>query len=380
MKRVTAHERFDAIVDLAGDAPGRQIAYGLVKITYEVGEGGVRLTTPQPLFHDTRHADTKHRLLPGSDFCPWKSATDVIVLGKAFATRPSTTGRVALEVGDRVVRIAVFGRRVIEWERGRARIGGPAAYEALPLGLGGAYGGVDPRVPLDPSHAATAAIDHRGLYPRNPFGSGYLVGHDPIEGIALPSFELADDLLSDDRLCVGDPSHWWRQPRPAHLGFVPANAFPRSALLGAWPPEPPPQDERLDERRLGVPLGAVGSGLHPYFFQESVPELVFASLRPGTPFIARGLRPDGRPLAFALPEAPDLSLSIAGERAAVDIIASSVVIAPEHGTVALLWVVRSAPLRRVIIPGIHRKVPLLLTVDGVPITHAPPDPPSMEAP
>ncbi len=370
MTRRAAHDRFDAIVDLLGDAPGRQRAYGLVKVTYAVDDAGMRVTAPQPLFHDIRKPDTKPRLLPGSDFWPNKIATDVVVLGSVHAPRPVESSRVALEVGDRVARIAVFGERHIEWdERGRPRIGAPATFTEIPLGLASAYGGVDPRIELPIAQLPTAATEHRGAYPRNPFGKGYLVQGERIDGIGLPNLERVDDLLTDERLIVGDPARWWLQPRPAHLGFVPANVFPRSALLGAWPLDAAPDDAQLAERRAGLALGKHGSGFDPRFVQEAMPELVFPALTTGTPFAAHGMRPDGRVLRFQLPAPPELELSLAGERLAATRVLGSVVIAPAKGTVALVWIVRSQPLARVLVPGIHRELPLRMSVGGVPIAH-----------
>jgi hypothetical protein len=44
------------------------------------------------------------------------------------------------QVGDRVLRIAVFGTRIIEWDQhGRPHIGAPAPFTEIPLGLASAY-------------------------------------------------------------------------------------------------------------------------------------------------------------------------------------------------------------------------------------------------
>lgn len=371
--RTCTNDRFDAVVDYTDAEPGRQIAYAIVKMTWHATDHGLAAAPPQPLFRDTRIASVPHRLAPGSDFSLWRDATDVAVLGSAHSPRPSPHGQIEVRVGDRRLRRAVFGRRSVTWDRhGRPRVSAPESYTELPMRLANAYGGTDPRVPIDPSNLASASTSHAGTYPRNPFGTGYLLRHDPIEGVELPSFERADDLLTDERL-IADPTRWWVQPRPAFTGFVPPNVFPRCALFGVWPvPTPPIAAGALvdglaianEGQRTGESLA-----LDRRFAQEAVPELTFASLAAGTPLSIAGMRPDGRSLGFALPESPSLTLLLGGERLSGVRTLASVVVEPADSAVCMVWTFRSDPLRRVLVRGIHRRIQLVAVVDGTAVPH-----------
>ncbi len=101
--------------------------------------------------------------------------------------------------------------------------------------------------------AAAAEADHPGVYPRNPWGKGYVVRPGPWDDVWVPNLEEPSDLLSADRLVVGDPTLWYRQPLPWYLGPVPVLTFPRYTHLvadtDAW--FPGPQDESMPEVRRG---------------------------------------------------------------------------------------------------------------------------------
>ncbi len=381
MTRASVSDRFDAVVDVAGTRLGRQVLYGIIKCTWHAHEGRLSLLPAQPLCHDTRDATTPHRLSPGSDFVVWRDATDVAVLGAAHPQRPDAAaepaGRVVVQVGERSIAISVFGRRLMLWEpNGRPRIGPADRCDEVPLTLSSAYGGTDPRVALALADLG-ALLDHAGTYPRNPHGSGYITrgaSAAPTNAVELPRLERADDRLTDERL-LADPDRWWLQPRPAFVGFVPPHVFPRSALAGLLPARAPTSAGELaglaEELAADVDVATLGSSrqIHPRFVQEAVPELTFDALSVGTPVFVDGCRPDRQRLAFAVPPAPAVTLSLAGERIAADPTLASVTIAPEAATVCTVWVVRSRPLPRLFVRGIHREVPAHVVVDGIPIAH-----------
>jgi hypothetical protein len=130
---------------------------------------------------------------PTGDVLPRKLAVDVFLEGHAYASSGDpTAGTARLRVGavDRSFRIS--GRRIVEWHRGRPRIGAAAPFERFPFEREHAYGGI--------------SLGHP--YWRNPGGKGYLVDGDEREGIELPNIEEAGDLVGVDRLLT-QPSSWW---------------------------------------------------------------------------------------------------------------------------------------------------------------------------
>ena len=103
MERKPATERYDAVVDLFPSEDIPLFAYALIKFTYAIQDGALRLIKPEPLFHDLRDKDLSPRILPGSDFWVTKTFTDVAVRGSAFAPggKPVSYSRVGITVGGR---------------------------------------------------------------------------------------------------------------------------------------------------------------------------------------------------------------------------------------------------------------------------------------
>ena len=110
-----------------------------------------------------------------------------VVLGEATPPggKRTTKMEVRAAIGDVEKQIAVFGPRRITWDSNdRIHIGRPDPFESIPLTLPHAHGGIDPRVPNDRGDDLVTrmllVVDHPGLYPRNPFGRGYLVDPGPV--------------------------------------------------------------------------------------------------------------------------------------------------------------------------------------------------------
>ena len=186
--------------------------------------------------NDFRKFERAPKVLPGCDFWREKPHVGFVVLGEAMPPggKRTTKMEVRAAIGDVEKQIAVFGPRRITWDSNdRIHIGRPDPFESIPLTLPHAHGGIDPRVPNDRGDDLVTrmllVVDHPGLYPRNPFGRGYLVDPGPVEDAALemPNLEDPSDLLSEERLVVRDPRLWWRQPLPWALDFVHPVTFPR---------------------------------------------------------------------------------------------------------------------------------------------------------
>ncbi len=367
-----------------GDTPGECRATAYIKMSYAIdtASGALVKSEPVALVNDFRDENLQPRLPPHSDFWPRKQYTDVAVIGSAHApdSNSVTTLPVSVRVGKRHKRITVIGERFIEFEHGKPRISDSAPYTSMPLGIDKAYGGADFRVPYDVNDAEqTAAVlsqmCHPGLYPRNPWGTGYLVEREPIDGMPLPTQEDPDDRLTNARLVSGDPALWYEQPLPAHIGWLPVNCFPRSLFLAieGEPWFPPPDDGRLAEVKKGhLATGyralladhTFGTEPHWRFYQEADPELMFRNNIHGAPVELCGLHPGFDRLQFTLPEkSPDIKMKFENTLETIEPILTSVEIHPDKQQVYMTYAVTMiAP--RLFIPGIHKNIPLAVSVNG----------------
>lgn len=395
--RTPVSRGYDAIVDLGQTREEGAFVYGLAKLTYSIDTDRLRRAEAEPLLHDLRDPELDPRLPADTDFWAVKEATDVVVRGSAYAPggRPTPRMRVALRVGDREKQVEVFGDRAVEWSGdGRLRFGAPAPFDEMPLTWENAYGGIDWRVPVadadDPAVAASLLTDHPGMYPRNPFGKGYLVEPGAVDDMFLPNLEDPGDLLTPGRLIVGDPALWWRQPLPWCFDWTHPATFPRYCFLGqevdAW--HPAPQDERLPEiKRRDLPQRyrdllarrPLSDGPHPRFKQGGSTGLVRGTIEDGTPVTLTGMHPERRQMAFRLPERrPLVALAIEGQVHTPEVHLHHVVCRPAEERVSLVYRV-SMPAPRVWVPGIHKHIPIAISVDGDDWIEYEPPPPALEA-
>lgn len=386
MTRAPASDHFDAVVDLFPLGQMPQFAYGLVKLTYRAVGGQLVPLPPDPLEHDIRDRSGPPSLPTGSDFWTGKAATDVVVLGDAHAPagRPAHEWRVAVAVGRLSKRITVYGNRTVVWRDGVPRITAPEPFQTMAITRENAYGGMDGRVPwpepVPPPEAMSQIFDHPGMYPRNPFGKGYLVDPAPApEPVPLPNLDNPADPLTPERLVTGDPTQWWRQPLPWCLDWHHAMMFPRYVFFGcdAW--FPGPQDTSLPEVREGYLAPGYrdlfldkdkGAGtmqkLPLIAYQEASLGLAVPNLEPNTPLSVQGMHPEGKAIELALPPPPRMRLTLEGSSADVRPQLTNVVIHPAEEKVTLTYFGRWDELPRPFIAGIHGHIPLSLTVDRHP--------------
>ncbi len=381
--RTPVRPRYDAAIDLV-ERPDQTVVYAIVKLTYRIDPQRQRcLPAPaEPLLHDFRDPALDPRLPAGTDFWPSKHETDVVIQGEAFAPghRPATEMTVRVAVGKRTKEIAVFGHRHAEWSTGgMVRFSPPEPFDSMPLAYDNAYGGIDARVVPDEDDPSflefMADCDHPGLYPRNPFGKGYVVHPEaPAGPVALPNLEDPEDLLTPERLIVGDPAEWHRQPLPWAYDWVSPAVFPRMMFYASdcLPWYPPPDDgSLLEEHRGFLPANVLGL-LHDFdltgpahwrFRQEASYGMVFGHLPPGAPMEIDGLHPAYPEFRFSLPEAePEIRLFVDGQAYDPPPHLNSVVVRPAEETLTLTY---SATIRspRMFLPGVHKRIPLALSVD-----------------
>nr|WP_246356793.1 DUF2169 domain-containing protein [Pyxidicoccus fallax] len=284
----------------------------IVKCTYALGAGG-RLT-PAEAQIPVQAADDFHGK-PGessvrweSDLALYKPATDVVLLGHAYAPgRPEAEVHVSLRVGPVHRVLAVFGDRHWRWGLGMSS---PKPFTKMPLTYERAFGGTD-RSAADPRHHEMEA--------RNPVGRGFRARHtgQAAGDILLPNIEDPRNLLRSPR----------DRPEPAGLGFIARGWQPRAALAGtydeAWRKDRAPLlPQDFDERHHNAapqPLRA-----SPHLVGNEPVELAHLSPR-GT-------------LRFGLPGTrPRVQVSIGRTRHELSVLLDTVVLLPDEDQVVLVW-------------------------------------------
>ncbi|PRP92113.1 hypothetical protein ENSA5_51530 [Enhygromyxa salina] len=390
-EREPISEALDAVVDFYPPGQLPELAYGLIKRTYDIVADRLVPAKAEPLFHDIRQPETEFPLAPGSDFWPMKMATDVIVRGSAFAPGGNPVGSqmIRVTVGNEQKMIAVYGDRAVHWPaRGQLRFGPPEPYTEMPIEWARAYGGCDPRVPvgIDPMTVAAWSkleFDHPGVYPRNPFGKGYVVVDEPAEGLSLPNLEDPSALLRPETLITGDPRKWYLQPLPVCYEFTNYMMFQRYAWIGLESWFPPPADAPMREVALGLlptnfaELAKIvpGDPMQPLAIQEGPMGMVYPDLAPGTPVIVEGMHPELAHVGFPIPAPPKVDFYIDGKVFTEPAQLTTVLVEPNLARVSLTWAARRWDLPRPFVPGIHANIPLALLIDDahtVPYDSPPP--------
>ncbi|HKJ02100.1 MAG TPA: DUF2169 domain-containing protein [Longimicrobiales bacterium] len=258
-------------------ASGRLELALIYKRTYTFEPGKACVLSPEqpalltdPVPHEELEPDEPVSFRALADLVGYKPGTDLVVNGSVRPPRPVAQASVGVSVGDGFqYRADVFGDRVADHVNGRIVFSDAKPFEEIPLRLENAYGGRDPwfertvmegvRSTADPEklRRVTAAAEsilgggNPARYPRNRFGKGWILENRPeaVQGRALPNLEMPDDRLTPDRLIVGHPLEWAKQPLPASFGVLDFSTFPRSAMCGlppmtTDPPLPYPEVER----------------------------------------------------------------------------------------------------------------------------------------
>src|SRR5205807_136808 len=158
-----------------------------------------------------------------NETAPFKVATDVVVVGSVWAPnlKPTRQTDATFEVGTVKKTVRVIGDRTCEHRTGQSpRVSDPEPFVEMPCQYDRAYGGVD----------ETSSPGMVFMYPRNPRGTGFVLQNaaEKVNGLRLPNFEDPTDLLTPDRLVLGDPMRWSGMPLPQGFGWFPKIAYPRS--------------------------------------------------------------------------------------------------------------------------------------------------------
>jgi hypothetical protein len=381
-ERTPVRERYDAYVGLAETRDRGPYAFVVAKFTYRVDRfGALNPASPEPLLNDFNDETLKPRLRAGSDFGDSKVATDVVVQGSAFRSLGGgNQTTVSVSVGAFTKRVAVFGRRFIEFDpTGYPRITDPEPFDEIPLTYENAYGGIDWRTPLPEGMSDLEAFfelghDHPGMYPRNPHGKGYLVVPDPIEGMEMPNLEDPSDLLRPDRLITYDARFWYRQPLPWCFDWMHPVVFPRLVFIAddvdAW--YPGPQDDKMPEVRRAFLMPnyrdamshrMLEQGPDPRYYQEASLGMVFPGVAGGEPIRVTGMDPEQSGLELRLPRPIPIDIQIDASRERVETRIHHVVCRPAERVVTVTYGA-SRDLPRRFVPGIHKTIPVGTSIDG----------------
>ena len=231
---------------------GEHIFSVVVKRTYRINQGSAleRSEADQELrkideYYD--HGDPEWATVKYEyELAPYKPFVDVVVIGKAYAPqgKPIPQMTVSVRVASREKAIAVFGDRECHY-RGSASpvFSEPKPFTEMEIRYEHAYGGWDdksfPEIPF--------------FYPRNYMGTGIALRNikEVVQGMVLPNLEDPKDLLTPERIILGQPERWPSQPLPQGFGWFQRTWYPRCAFVGAYPPYVE-VDTATTEERLGL--------------------------------------------------------------------------------------------------------------------------------
>ena len=233
MLQVINHTPFSAALSVFPDPAGVESAYAVVKATFRFGPEGPELADKQAplLATDVFWGDPVQTSLRAvGEFGLLKTATDVLLVGRAIAPQPETrVADVSLRVGPVARTVRVFGDRHWEKAGGKWRPSAPQFWERMPLRWELAWGGIA-------SQAEQGVPEHE---PRNPVGRG-IVGKDAVsvQGQPLPNLE-------DPAALLAEPAD---RPAPACFAPIAPTWFPRRPFAGTY------DDTWIQQRAPYLPL------------------------------------------------------------------------------------------------------------------------------
>ena len=297
------------------DLDGVPVAVAIVKATFTISEGNLRLADEQlQLFPAGKALGEPGRssYVYEPECSYYKPRTDVVLIGDAIP--PAVVGtqvEVSFSLGKLRKRAVVIGDRY--WVRSFAGVylSPPEPFERMPLTYERAFGGWDRNDPNPDRHTFVA---------RNPVGAGFARKFGPGQDrIALPNIEDPSDRITsmDSR------------PRPMGFGFTNPDWQPRAALAGTY-------DASWVENRM--PLLPVD--FDPRFFNAASEGLVMEGYLVGNELVAIENCSSLPLITFGLPGIPPPScrFRVAG-RADSNVATNldTVVVNARDGVVVLTW-------------------------------------------
>ena len=274
-----------------------------------------------------------------SELAPFKPAIDVVVIGKAYAPDGEPTQQMiaTVTVGNKEKAISILGDRECHYrENDNPIVSDPKPFTEMEIRYDKAYGGFDDK--------SIAEIPF--YYPRNHMGTGVVLRNvkEAIEGLALPNIEDPNDLLTPERIVIGEPERWHLQPLPQGFGWFQRTWYPRCAFAGSYPAFVDVGTATTEERMGLLPKNHIAlakqfklPGFHPRFNNGASFGLIFQNIPANEKISLSGLTPDGF-LEFNLPgEYPAITLDLGlGERQ-LETQLHTVSIRPDDMEVDLIW-------------------------------------------
>lgn len=244
--------------------------------------------------YDEAEPDTPTSYKDMPEVLGYKTGTDLVIRGSARAAQPITQTQVGVNIDRKPVhRADVLGQRFCDFVNGELVFTPPEPFEDMPLRYENAYGGRDllfetefveklkETVPAENMRrirpAAEDAFENGSplMYPRNRFGKGYVLDgrRDLVEGRKLPNLEWPDDRLTPERLMVGNPLDWNKQPLPIGFDYLEPAAFPRCSMVGL-PPATIEDPGPIQEVERGYVPADFSRGNIFTCSRENLPELI----------------------------------------------------------------------------------------------------------
>jgi hypothetical protein len=327
------------------NAAGEPIFSVLLKRTYSVRPGGrcVRAEKDRLLLQTDQYYDggdpASSTVQYEGDLSPYKVATDLVVVGKAVAAGGKATPQmdVAVEVAGKTKTIRVIGDRACSFQEGKApRFGEPTPFKEMEVRYDRAYGGRDVKsVPNLPFY-----------YPRNHMGRGVVLKNtrEVVDGLPLPNLEDPQDLLTPERVVLGEPERWNRQPIPQGFGWFQKTWYPRCSFAGAFPGFVPP-GETMREETLGlVPKNQMDlarqfklPSFDARFLSGASPGLAFPYFSGNEWIRISGMRAEGEVRLQLAGETPRLALDIGHGAPDLEAVLQTVCVRLDDMEVDLTW-------------------------------------------
>ena len=336
-------EEFAVIHGQAGN--GAFIFSVLVKRTFDLptGRAPVRSEKPNPLvkvdaYYEDGDAETSTVKFE-SDITAFKFATDFVVVGKAHAPGGKAVRQLdaSVEIAGRKKLIRVFGdRRCVHRKDKPPSFTEPEPFTEMEMRYDRAYGGSDEK----------SSPPLLLVYPRNHRGTGIALKNvaEVVEGLPLPNLEDPNDLLTPERVVLGEPERWNQQPLPQGFCWFQKSWYPRCSFVGAMPPVVDVNTPLREESLKLVPEGQIAlvrrfklPAFDHRFNNGASAGLTMPYLAGGEAVRLVNLTPEGE-LKFNLPtETPRIMLDIGLGENELKPVLHTVCIRAEEKQLDLVW-------------------------------------------
>ncbi|MDQ1318527.1 MAG: hypothetical protein QG588_2189 [Candidatus Poribacteria bacterium] len=329
----------------AHDVNSQEILSVIAKRTYDIRNGEVCIPSEEQMdFVISDVYCNKDDLINTncefeSDLVPYKLATDVVLLGKAYAIDGYPVERmdVSLEIGSHQKTIRVIGNRYCKCRTLRDPwLSDPQPFTTMELRYDLAYGGVD----------MLSQEGQKLSYPRNPIGRGFVVKKrkECVEGLQLPNIEDPCYLLTPGNLIVEDMKNWERQPNPQGFGWYGRSWQPRISFFGIMPAHKPIYDKMKESSADYVPqeqnenFKKINPSIVDFrFFNGASPGLILSDIKGDENVRLVGMDINGS-FSFKLPgKAPVIMIDIGEGFQKPDVALQTVCIMKEENKLYMVW-------------------------------------------